>query len=603
MANAEQKDQQGKAGRSRALAQRLRPERNGLGCALSVLALIFAALLTFLALLLPPFSLGDQLFGTPFVALNSRLAFGDLILSAGGGNTLNIRLSSLSAAAFGGLPEPENDLLRQARAALPKTLTPLSAIYHLEQRGTPPDSLTLAFALPEGIEPAQADLYGYDAALGRWQFIPAQRALIDERLSLVAVLEGAERLPDVLCIARLALQAPTVSAVIEAGQAFKPEVAAVANVVHPAGLVPNAEGALDGALPAGVGFGRGYAVVPLIRNYRGASPPDAALIEALLDDPERRQAHLERLVEFALSQPYSGIALEYLGLPPRLRQAFSAFIGDLAAALRAEGRSLALVLPFPEPSGGQFETGAYDWRALGKAADSVQVILPLDPREYLPEGSVRRALAWAVGEISRAKLHAVISLRSVAQEGSQWLPISYREALAPLGQLRVTPEGVLAAQTPVQLQIAPEVAAFGIEASMPIVRYKSVEGSFTRAIWLMTSSALRDRLGGLLVSNWAGVQVPDLAAEGAYLQGTRILAEYKTYRAGQTWFVPIPADLAVQWRASAGEVILAEQIAGIAEPFRFTPDGAYRDILVSAALVELDVPLARITLQVARRPD
>ncbi|MCS6870814.1 MAG: hypothetical protein RML95_09630 [Anaerolineae bacterium] len=595
MASAVEKGRQG-----RRKAQPLRPERNGLGCALSTLALVFAAMLTFLALLLPPFSLAEQLFGTPFLPLNNRLVSDDLILTAAGANSLNIRLSKLSAAAFSGLPEPQDDLLRQARAALPRTLAPLSSIYRLEQRGTPPDSLTLAFALPDGVEPAQADLYGYDAALGHWRFIPAQRAVIDGRLSLVAVLNNVQRLPEALFIGRLALQVPVVSVVIEAGQAFKPEVAAVANVVHPAGLMPNVEGALDGALPSGVAFGDSYAVVPIIRNYRGNSAPDAALIEALLNEPERRQAHLDYLLEFARSQPYSGIAIEYLDLPSSLRDAYSAFISALASALHAEGRSLTLVLPFPTPSGSQFETGAYDWRTLGALADSVQIILPLNPRDYLPEGVVRRAMAWAVGEISRAKLHAVISVRSVVQEGSQWLPISYREALAPLSELRVTPEGVLAPDTPVQLQIAPERAAFGVEASMPVVRYKSVEGSFTRAVWLMTSSALRDRLGTLLVNNWAGVQVPDFAADGAYLQGTRVLAQYKTYRAGQTWFVPVPADLAVQWRVSVGETVLAEQTEGIGQPFVFTPDGTYRDIQVSAVLAELDFPLARVTLQVAR---
>jgi hypothetical protein len=599
MTDAAERSDSGKRGalpKRQQRSQPLRPERNAFGCALSVMALIFATLLTFLALLLPPFSLGEQLFGTPFVPLSSRVTFGDLILTAVGDSTLNIRLSLLSAAR-----EPEDELARQARAALPKAMALLSAIYRLEQRGAPPESLTLTLALPEGIEPAQADLYGYDATAERWQFIPAQRALIDGRLSLAAVLNGVQRLPDALFIGRLAPQAPIISVVIEAGQAFKPEIAAIANVVHPAGLVPNAEGALDGALPAGVTFGSGYAVMPLIRNYRGDAAPDAALIETLLNDPALRQAHLERLLEFARSQPYSGIALEYLGLPPTMRDIYSAFIGDLAAALRAESRLLTLVLPFPEQAGAQFETGAYDWRALGALADSIQVVLPRNPRDYSPEGTVRRALAWAVGEISRTKLHAVISVRSVAQEGSQWLPISYREALEPLAELRVTPEGLLTPNAPVQLQIAPERAAFGIEANMPVVRYKSLEGSFTRAIWLMTSSALRDRLGALLVSNWAGVQVPDFAAEGAYLQGAQILAQYKTYRAGQTWFVPVPADLAVQWRANAGEIVLAEQVEGIAQPFIFTPDGTYRDIQVSAVLTELAFPLARTTLQVARR--
>jgi hypothetical protein len=586
--------------RTATLSQPLRRSQNGFGCALSVLALIFAALLTFLALLLPPFSLGEQLFGTPFAPLANRLTFGDLTLSAASTNSLNIRLSRLEAAAFSGLPAPSDPLLRQARDVLPKALTPFGAVYRLEQRGTPPDALTLALAIPSGLEPSHADLYGYDAEARRWQFIPAQRALIDEKLSLVTVLNGAQRLPDALIVARLAPQVPIVSAVIEAGQAFKPEIAAIANVIHPAGLLPNAEGALDGALPSGISFGRGYAVVPLIRNYRADSAMDAALIESLISDPDRRAAHITRLVEFAVSQPYSGIALEYLSLSATLRESYTVFVSALADALRAEQRTLTLVLPFPALDGAQFETGAYDWRQLGALADTVQVILPPDPRDYLPEGAVRRALAWSVGEISRAKLHAVISARSVQQEGNQWLPISYQEALAPLATLRVTPEGTLPANTPVQIQFAPDVAEFGIEANMPVVRYKSVEGSFTRAIWLMTSSALRDRLGALLVGNWAGAQVPDFAANGAYLQGTLILAQYKTYRAGQTWLVPIPADLAVHWRASAGELTLAEQIEGIGQPFTFTPDGTYRDIQISAVLDEVDYPLARTTLQVAR---
>ncbi len=589
-----------KARRTATLSQPLRRSQNGLGCALSVLALIFATLLTFLALLLPPFSLGEQLFGTPFAPLANRLTFGDLTLTAASANTLNIRLSRLEAAAFGGLPAPDDEVLRQARDALPKAITPFGAVYRLEQRGTPPNSLTLALAIPSGIAPAHADLYGYDAEARRWQFMPAQRALIDEKLSLVATLDGAQRLPDALMVARLAPQVPVVSAVIEAGQAFKPEIAAVANVIHPVGLVPNTEGALDGALPSGISFGRGYAVVPLIRNYRADSAPDAALIEALISDAARRDAHVTRLVEFAVSQPYSGIAIEYLGLSSTLRESYSAFISALSAALRAEQRTLTLVLPFPALDGAQFETGAYDWRQLGALAEAVQVILPYDPRDYLPEGAVRRALAWAVGEISRAKLHAVISARSVQQESSQWQPIGYREALEPLAELRVTPEGTLAANSPVQIQIAPDLAEFGIEANMPVVRYKSVEGSFTRAVWLMTSSALRDRLGALLVGNWAGAQVPDFAANGAYLQGTRILAQYKTYRAGEAWLVPIPADLAVYWRASAGELTLAEQVEGIAQPFTFTPDGTYRDIQISAVLAEVDYPLARTTLQVTR---
>src|SRR5262249_3149647 len=154
----------------------------------------------------------------------------------------------------------------------------------------------------------------------------------------------------------------------------------------PAGLQPAASGALQGVLPAGVETGHGYGVVPVVRNFANPSAIDVATITSLIQNGGLRAVHVERLVSFASTKPYQGLAIDYRRLPADQRDNFTAFITALAQRMHNANLALTVVVPFPTQGGTGFDTGAYDWRAIGAVADSLQIILPLDPQIFADKG-------------------------------------------------------------------------------------------------------------------------------------------------------------------------------------------------------------------------
>src|SRR5689334_1316932 len=86
----------------------VRPTGGGLGCALAGVVLVLVIILIGVALLLPPFLLGDRLFNKPFAALNQQtpsIALNGLTLSLASGTSSNgfgIRLQSVEPDVFTG---------------------------------------------------------------------------------------------------------------------------------------------------------------------------------------------------------------------------------------------------------------------------------------------------------------------------------------------------------------------------------------------------------------------------------------------------------------------------------------------------------------------
>lgn len=583
----------------------LRKPDPGLGCTVAVLSVAFSALLAVLGLMLPPFLVGERLFGTPFTPLEGRASAGSLSLIAAGG--LSVRLAALPTDQFLGEPGPDDPILRAARAALPANFRIVGEVYRIERRGAMPQSLTAAIALAGGPpEAATVDLYGYSALSRRWRFLPAERTAAEGN---VTVLSGAlTSLPDVLVAVRLTPLSPAVGAVLEPGQPLRPNIAALVQTLHPAGLSPNRAGALEGVLPGGVEFGRGYAVVPVIRNYKAPATPDVATVESLLSDDGARAAHIQQLADFARSKPYAGIAIDYRGVPAALRARFTGFITALGAELHSARRTLTVVLPFPDGQSAPYETGGYDWVAIGAAADVVQVTLPTHPRAYMPDGSVRRALGWAIGLVSRAKLQPIISLISgtppeeateAATSGqnpnnSDLIPVSYKDALRPLENLLVS-SGTAQVGMPLEVRLSGEIA-FGVAFNMPALRVVQTAERPPKTVFLMTEAVLRDRLGTFLVSNLAGVMVVDLAAPGGLFGAVGVLNAYQTYAVGSVWAVPNVAFPAIRWEARQADRPFAGAISPPDAPFRCAPE-QLGEFTVSAYLDEFNVLLGSITLQ------
>ena len=79
----------------------------------------------------------------------------------------------------------------------------------------------------------------------------------------------------------------------------------------------------------------------------------------------------ENLVNTLVSEAeagFSGINLDYQGVPESQKEAYTAFAGLLADALHDRGQKLLVTLGTPVVSGNNWSTGGQDWVALGEIA-------------------------------------------------------------------------------------------------------------------------------------------------------------------------------------------------------------------------------------------
>lgn len=101
---------------------------------------------------------------------------------------------------------------------------------------------------------------------------------------------------------------------------------------------------------------------------------DRHRVARVIRDPERRQAHIEDLVELANELGFDGINIDYEALDRQDRDDFTRFINELAQALHVRGKILAVAihpktaLADPKEDNGSH---AQDLPALAQAADQM----------------------------------------------------------------------------------------------------------------------------------------------------------------------------------------------------------------------------------------
>lgn len=116
------------------------------------------------------------------------------------------------------------------------------------------------------------------------------------------------------------------------------------------------------------------ALIPSVSNFRDGHW-DGDLVASILADSDRRQRHVEALVEAANKPGVAGIDLDYESLPAESRSAFSEFVRELAAALDAVDRRLTVTVHAKiEEPGTSPAAQAQDWRAIAAAADEVRIM-------------------------------------------------------------------------------------------------------------------------------------------------------------------------------------------------------------------------------------
>ncbi len=513
------------------------------------LGLLLLIALVLVALFLPPLNLASVIGLGGWQTLDAEHPTAShpdgLTITWTGGEALRVRLSTSPLEAFAAAGE-----------ALPAGLEIKSPIYNIDRRGA--GSAMIEVALPVGtLSPQTLDLYTWDAQAGRWIFVPSH---VDTATGVIRT----DVLPANLAVFQANAATPLIGTVLEQGHSLDEAVSSALNVVMPLGLEVQADGSLTGAPVGGWLPDAGYAVIPVLRVVEGAS------LSSVLNNPADRALLVQDLHMLAVNSGYHGFVLDYPHLDPADGQAFVQFLRDLAADLHSVNKMVAVILPPPMGGPGAWDTGAYDWRSVGAAADMVIVSPGLNPASYAVNGEAMDLLGWAVGEINRYKLLWAFPAQSVDQTNGSLL--SYQEALDLLGGVELTtplPEEATAFPpgTELTFQLSSEIAEVIADQNTGAYVYTLNSESGTRRIWIVTANTVRARLDMASAFNIAGMVIEGLGAPGNDPGLLTAINEFKVRTLSS-----VPSQLVMQWTVSDASGALLSERTGLGTPWAWRAD-------------------------------
>ncbi len=555
------------------------PRGRGCGCwVTAITTLVVFVVLVGIGLFLPPINLMQRLTSPHFTTLTSSanaVAENGLTLAAynlSGGSTLDVSLSSVPMNRFLAGDASAGAWVPDAMAAVPPSLALQSAVYSLTATGSA-GQIAVSIDLPANADADIFDIYGWNGS--RWQFIPAHPA--DGKL-----VATVDQVPERVALFQAApTDQPRILAAYDVTQVLSPDVARLATIIAPAGLQPTLDGKLAGNLAAGFDMNAGYLLTPAIRNYADPRATDPDTVTAILSNSSLRHEHAAQIAAFAGSG-YDGVLIDYRDLPAEQRDSFSAFIADLGKQLDQAGLLLIVSVPMAQNQSGEWDTGAYDWRALGAAADYLQIDLSPDPTIYIPgaDRPLEAMLRWAVGEVSRDKLLLGLSAELQRQTGDGFTTISYDQALSALGDVSVeaskTEAGTVDPGSEVTARLDGYQAVAGAEpnTNQPYLDYVNATGNSVARMWLTTPDALRFRMDRTVPFALGGVAFDDLMSGGLANGVLDSILNYKVQIPAQ----PQSPALALRWTIQGVDGVIDTVTTNLGEPLVATiqaPDGNY----------------------------
>jgi hypothetical protein len=372
--------------------------------------LVLAALALIL-LLLPPISLVDRLMNAGYESPNP-----DGVVQFADGARLQLPAFNEST--------PAHFKLSTAPTAptLPTGLTLKSQMYHIETTGPAPRTVDVTLPLPSDSDNYHLlDLYAWhDAA---WMWVPSRVESANNTLQTTL-----DFVPDALAIVQPASVELNVSADFLPDESL-PGAKLPAQLTLP-GLTVKSNGQLTGELPnIPVEIqSKKLALIPVIRNWDAADSRKVVPLDDLLLDDAARRRHIDSLTDLLKNGDYAGLALEYRQINPDTRDQFTALLTELRQALPA-GKTLSVQIEPPRRlSDSAWDTGGYNWQAIGRLVDTVSV--PVLPRAA--GGNPEAMLAYAVRQVNRQKLQVILPAGNLELIDDAVYPISANQALASL---------------------------------------------------------------------------------------------------------------------------------------------------------------------------
>ncbi len=211
---------------------------------------------------------------------------------------------------------------------------------------------------------------------------------------------------------------------------------------------------------------------------------DAAVVHTLLGTPAARASHIQDLL--TLVTDADGLDIDYERLDPADREAFSAFIQELASALHERKKWLSVVVqPRTSETSVKDRSGAgvIDWEAVASAADEVKVMAYLyhwgtsEPGSIAPIESVMNLARYAQNTIPSEKLCMVLHLGGFDwPESKAGKSLEYDQA-AVLSALQYKP--------------------IQEESTTQSGHFDYTENQVTHHVWIETSLGLKAKVKGL----------------------------------------------------------------------------------------------------------
>jgi len=293
-----------------------------------------------------------------------------------------------------------------------------------------------------------------------------------------------------------------------------PEAARVLSVLHPVDFVPAADGIL-------LGTGRTRpqdSALRVLPTVSALGPPEAEAADTVLASPELRQTHIGDILRVVQEGGYDGIDIDYRAVSPARGADFTQFVVDLADGLHRDGHSLTLTLPLPVRETAGWDTGAYDWQALGQVVDAIE--LAPEPDQSLYYGRMEAALEFLTQQVDRSKLMLVVGPFSHEKGGEGIKALLLSQAMGLASTLVARTEGDIRPQEQVTIvgpNIYQDEGASGLfwddEALAVTFSYPGEGGA--RTVWIENGFSVAFKLDLARRFQLGGIAVEDVSLSAA----------------------------------------------------------------------------------------
>jgi spore germination protein YaaH len=551
-----------------------------------VINFVLIPLLILSALLLPPISLADRLFSIGYEGIGrdggaiqdpdgTRVTF----LPEGIKRSFRVKLEAVPRSLF--LEGSAGNNLLTAAESIPPNLVMKSPYYRIQVKGTSPERVILTVPIPNESEPYNTlDLYAWNDEV--WEWLPNRKILSED------VIESElDFLPQSVVVMQTHAINPNVSTDYAPNTLLPDNVRDTLVEINPQGLYLDTDGQIMGdlgELPPEI-QNSAFTVIPSIRNWGPDGSIRSDLIDNLLIDPEARQRHLEAIVDLVQRNAYQGIDIDYRGINPNLRQEYTSFLQQLDEAL-PENKLLSVRVELPQQvSAEDWETGAYDWRAIGRTADVVKVPTSPDPKAYTQGGQMEAMLNWAVGQINRYKIQLLLTTLSTEQVNGVIRDITYQQALEPLGAVKIVgDQNVVAPGQEVDFTLAGLQASTGIQFDANSGTYWFAyldSNNAQRTVYLENAASIARKLQFVAQYNLRGVAVQNLLNENNDAQIWSVIRKFL-----DLVIPPVESQYTVVWRVQNQDGgVIAEATADLSSPnYQWTAPEAGGSYEVAAAI-------------------